>query len=121
MLLYYELLEDGTIGQSTPNEKIAKSLGLTLTTDKEIIYSYDGRRYFKDNVPSKPTELVINEKREIRNQYLIDTDKYMIADYPISDELREQYKQYRKYLRDLPLNGDFANIDIMLFEEWVNK
>lgn len=53
--MFYELLEDGTIGRSTPSEKVAKSLGLTLTTDKEIVYGYDGKRYFKGEEPLPPT------------------------------------------------------------------
>ena len=46
MTIYYELLGDNTIGRSTPSEKMAKALGLTLTTGKDIVYGYDGKRYF---------------------------------------------------------------------------
>ena len=49
--MFYEILEDGTIGRSTPYEKVAQSLGLTLTTDREIVYSHDGKRYFKGDEP----------------------------------------------------------------------
>ena len=49
--MFYELLEDGTIGKSTPSQKVAQSLGLTLTTDREIVYGYDGKRYFKGEEP----------------------------------------------------------------------
>ena len=42
------------------------------------------------------------EVRAVRNQYLEQTDKYMIADYPITDEERELYRQYREYLRTYP-------------------
>ncbi len=62
MITYYELLKDGTIGLSTPNEKIAQSLGLTLTTNKKIIYGHDGRRYFKGEEPAVP-EASYAEKR----------------------------------------------------------
>lgn len=68
--MFYELLEDGTIGQSTPNEKIAKSLGLMLQTDKEIVYSYDGKRYFKGNEPTPPAPTK-EEISEIRRQLYI--------------------------------------------------
>lgn len=54
MTTYYELMKDGTIGRSTPNEKVAASLGLTLTTDQEIVYGFDGRRYFKGQEPAAP-------------------------------------------------------------------
>ena len=38
--------------------------------------------------------------REIRDNLLEQTDKYMISDFPISDEERYQMKLYRQYLRD---------------------
>lgn len=52
--MFYELLNDGTIGRSTDNPQIAQVLGLSLQTDQEIVYGYDGRRYFKNNVPERP-------------------------------------------------------------------
>ena len=38
--------------------------------------------------------------RAVRNQYLEQTDKYMITDYPITTTQKTKYKQYRAYLRD---------------------
>lgn len=60
--IYYELLEDKTIGRSTSSEDIAQSLGLTLTTDKEIVYGWDNKRYFESEVPTPP-ETSYQEKR----------------------------------------------------------
>lgn len=60
--MFYELLSDSTIGRSTPNEQVAKSLGLRLETDKEIVYGYDGKRYFKGEEPAAP-EASYAEKR----------------------------------------------------------
>lgn len=54
MKKFYELLSDGTIGRSSPSERVATSLGLTLTTDQEIVYGYDGKRYFKGEEPAVP-------------------------------------------------------------------
>ena len=54
MITYYELLEDGTIGNSTPSQKVAQSIGLTLETEKEIVYAWDGKRYFKGEEPPMP-------------------------------------------------------------------
>ena len=57
--------------------------------------------------------------RAVRNQYLEQTDKFMIADYPISDEERELYKQYRAYLRDYPDSSeDWFKHEPMSFDEW---
>ena len=57
------------------------------------------------------------EVRAVRNQYLEQTDKYMITDYPITDEERELYKQYRVYLRDYTLPENWWEHSPMTFEE----
>ena len=56
--------------------------------------------------------------RAVRNQYLERTDKYMITDYPITDEERELYKQYRTYLRTYPECRDWYKANPNTFEEW---
>ena len=56
--------------------------------------------------------------RAVRNRYLEQTDKYMIADYPITDEEREQYKAYRVYLRDYTLEDEWWLANPKTFEEW---
>lgn len=52
------------------------------------------------------------ELRQERDWLLAETDKYMLPDFPISEEERNKYKQYRQYLRDLPQDKDFPNIII---------
>lgn len=61
------------------------------------------------------------QKRFERNQFLAVTDKFMLPDYPITDEEREQYKQYREYLRDLPETEGFPDVEILAFADWNNK
>ena len=69
------------------------------------------------------------EVRAVRNQYLEQTDKFLIADYPITDDERELYKQYRTYLRDYTLSEnwwehspkDFSTWKEMLTEEEWNE
>lgn len=39
-------------------------------------------------------------KRENRNQLLKDSDKYLILDYPITNDKIELVKEYRQKLRD---------------------
>ena len=56
--------------------------------------------------------------RSVRNQYLEQTDKYMITDYPVSDDERELYKQYRTYLRDYTLPENWWESEPQKFEEW---
>jgi len=40
--------------------------------------------------------------RSERDALIPSTDKYIMADYPIRDELREKWRRYRQHLRDLP-------------------
>ena len=47
-------------------------------------------------------EDVIWAYRENRNVLLSETDKYMNADYPITDAQREEIRVYRQALRDAP-------------------
>ena len=56
--------------------------------------------------------------RAVRNQYLEQTDKYMITDYPVSDEERELYKKYREYLRTYPECQDWYKANPKTYEEW---
>ena len=56
--------------------------------------------------------------RAVRNQYLERTDKYMITDYPITDDERELYKQYREYLRTYPECRDWYKANPKIYDEW---
>ena len=56
--------------------------------------------------------------RAVRNQYLEQTDKYMITDYPITEEERELYKQYREYLRDYTLSENWWEHSPKDFSTW---
>ena len=58
------------------------------------------------------------EVRSVRNQYLEQTDKFMLADYPITDEERELYKQYREYLRTYPECRDWYKANPKTYDEW---
>lgn len=40
--------------------------------------------------------------RSERDALIPSTDKYVMWDYPINDELRKKWKRYRQHLRDLP-------------------
>lgn len=59
------------------------------------------------------------EVRSIRNHYLEQTDKYLsVSDFPITDEERELYKQYRVYLRTYPECRDWYKANPKTYEEW---
>ena len=69
-----------------------------------------------------PPEPSIEDKqarvRAVRNQYLQQTDKFMIVDYPITDDERELYKQYRVYLRTYPECRDWYKANPKTYDEW---
>lgn len=69
-------------------------------------------------IPSLTVDELSAQKRHDRDALLKATDVYMLSDFPISDEERELYKQYRQYLRDLPEAESFPEVDIMSFKEW---
>ena len=70
------------------------------------------------NPPAPTTEEKQAAVREVRNGYLQATDIYMIADFPISEEERNQYKAYRQYLRDYTTSEDWWEETPLSFEDW---
>ena len=121
MLKYRKIVNEKTreceIGIGT-NEDFYKSIGMELG---EVEQSYDGRWFEEGYAPAKPepsVEELSAQKRSERDAMLRATDVYMLSDFPISDEERELYKQYRQYLRDLPTAEGFPEVEVMRFEEW---
>jgi hypothetical protein len=58
---------------------------------------------FEIQTPPAPTaEQLYASLRTARDMRLADTDKYMLPDYPITEEALAQVKIYRAALRDLP-------------------
>ena len=69
--------------------------------------------------PYIPTEDELKAQvRSVRNKYLEQTDKYMITDYPITDDERELYKQYRTYLSTYPECRDWYKANPKTYDEW---
>ena len=97
------------------NSSFYQSIGMV---EMEVEQAYDGSWYLKGYAPEKPTEQKEAEVRAVRNQYLEQTDKYMIVDYPIADDERELYRQYRTYLRTYPECRDWYKANPKTYEEW---
>ena len=69
--------------------------------------------------PYVPTEDELKAQvRAVRNSYLEQTDKVMLVDYPITDEERELYKQYREYLRIYTEANLWYESNPFTFDEW---
>ena len=116
--MYAKIINEETkaceVGTGT-NTEFYRSIGMS---EMEVEQAYDGSWYLKGYAPEKPTEQKETEVRAVRNQYLEQTDKYMIADYPITDDERELYRQYRTYLRDFTVVENWWNAPILTFDEW---
>lgn len=59
--------------------------------------------------------------RASRDALLLKTDILMLADCfeNLSDEDKKNYKNYRQYLRDIPQNPDFPNVEVLTFDDWL--
>ncbi len=47
--------------------------------------------------------------RQKRDRLLLESDKYMLLDMPITEEKRNEWIAYRQLLRDLPETGNIEN------------
>ena len=76
----------------------------------------------KEEQREKTQEEKENEIRAIRNFYLFETDKFLsVPDFPITEEEREKYRDYRQYLRDYTKEEEWYEQQPMTFEEWRRK
>ena len=88
-------------------------------SEMEVEQAWNGAWYLKGYAPEKPIEEKEAEVRAVRNQYLEQTDKVMLVDYPITSTQKTKYKQYRVYLRDYPDSSeDWFKHEPMSFDEW---
>ena len=106
-----------SVGTGT-NVEFYKSVGMS---EMEVEQAYDGQWYLKGYAPEKPVEEKKAEVRAVRNMYLEQTDKVMLVDYPITDDERELYRQYRTYLRDYTLTDNWWVSEPQKFEEWASS
>lgn len=54
-------------------------------------------------------ETLASEVRAKRDKLLAETDKYVLEDFPITDEEKEKYKKYRNALREIPEQEGFPH------------
>ena len=122
MKKYAKIINEETkqlsVGLGT-NTDFYKSIGMV---EMEVEQSYNGDWYIDGYAPEQPKpskEEILAEKRALRNQYLQDSDKYMLADFPISSSERNKWKEYRVYLRDFFNDEEIAVITkLKTFEEY---
>lgn len=97
-----------------------KYADLAVYCNKNGLVIEDKGDYLEAVNPPEPTDEEKQTRvRQVRNQYLQDTDKYIaLSDFPITDEERELFKQYREYLRTYPECQDWYKANPKTYEEW---
>ena len=98
----------------------AQYADLAVYCNKNDLIIEDKGDYLEAINPPEPSDEDKQvQVRAVRTQYLEQTDKYMITDYPITSTQKTKYKQYRAYLRDYPDSSeDWFERDPMSFDEW---
>ena len=80
---------------------------------------YEVQKIDMKDMPLKIKEAYINTLRQRRNQLLEETDKYMLSDFPITEENKNKMIIYRQNLRDW-MNPININIET-LSDETINS
>lgn len=118
MKKYAKVIDEKTklcaVGSGT-NSAFYQSIGMPEVLVEQ---AWDGRWYLRGFAPEKSVEKMQSEVRKVRNQLLEQTDKFLLADYPITDSEREQYKAYRQYLRDYTQDEGWYLHNPMTLDEW---
>lgn len=107
-MLYCKDITNHKIGDNTPFEKVAKSLGWTITIDESATEkAYDGSLWEKGYAPEKPEEVIKQERISELHQLLEEADywtsKYCDGEYTAEEwaEKVAQRKAWREELREL--------------------
>ena len=101
MLKYAKVIsEEGIVSVGLNDDDSARyeDYGYSLM---DVAQSYDGVWYLADKVPAPSEEYLLSKLRAARNSALQETDKYMVADFPITGTLRSEILEYRQCLRDI--------------------
>ena len=128
--MYAKIINEETkqceVGIGT-NTAFYESIGMT---DMDVEQGYDGAWYVKGYAPSKPMDVLAQEKRAERdaaiNSILWRVERYSQQKQlgiTTTDSENEYVKilQYIQYLRDLPASWSFPNVEIMTFEKYVES
>lgn len=105
------------IEEMTQVEKI--EAGIEKLQENQIIENGEIRNLtnsemYKKGLLSEETFAAI--KRNERDSLLSKTDKYLLPDFPIDEEKLNKIKAYRQYLRDLPQDENFPDVEIAKLE-----
>lgn len=122
----YVWIKDGEITafcEEKPDGTFPEEYGKMQETNREVRH-IKGKIYFTDTEEAIALlkEEAIAEARIKRDIYL-STYVDPIVTNPLrwselTEEEQNQYKEYRKYLLDIPQQENFQDVQILTFEEW---
>lgn len=125
----YIWIKDGEITafcKEKPEGDFPEEYGEMQETEREVIH-IKGKIYFSDTEEAAALlkEQAIEDARIKRDIYL-STYVDPIVTNPLrwselTAEEQNQYKEYRKYLLDIPQQENFPDIQILSFAEWKTK
>lgn len=91
----------------------------------KIKWNGESWEYEKIPEPEPEPEPTEDEKkalvRGVRNSYLQGTDFTQLDDAPFTEDEKEQYRQYRQYLRDYTEGPDWWESYPKTFNEWIGN
>lgn len=95
---------------------------LLVTLPQLIVLYADGLGNYYETPPedsevqdSPPVDQAMNNVRSYRNQLLSESDWTQIADSPLNDTQRAQWRAYRQALRDYP---SLVNVPLWSAPDW---
>lgn len=119
--MVYLFVKDGNVEHYADKEEAQRLFGygepdLEITEkqydEAEGLFRIINGKIFLGKTKEEKKEDLATEKRSTRDGYLLETDKYMISDFPISENKKDEMKKYRQTLRDLPENKNFPDIEV---------
>lgn len=114
-MIYYEILEDGSIGQTTDDKSLAKRLGFydenNVVNSEEDFVWYKGKKHLKSDIDYEDylQQEKNKELRRLREPLLIAFDKYKSnVNYGVEFESEEQREKIIAWYRLLLELNEFA-------------